>query len=240
MRGFLFLFLFLCMPLTMLAMSNDDCTRKVIVMLGAPGSGKGTQAGLICTQYNLPHISTGDLFRDNIKRNTELGQRVKSTLDSGQLVSDSIVLEMLYNRIEKPDCCKGFILDGCPRTVNQAEEIDRHLTDCQILAINLDVPDQEIIRRIQDRMVCEVCNTPYDPVINPPKVEGICNKEGGKLIKRKDDSLEVVKERLLVYHRETAPVKEYYEKSCRLVNIDGTAGKDAVTHSIQETINKFI
>ena len=240
MRRVFFLFLLLCTPLTMLAMSKAEGNRKVIVMLGAPGAGKGTQAGSVSEKYGLPHISTGDLFRDNIKRHTEIGQKVKNLIDSGQFVSDIIVLEMLYDRIKEADCDKGFILDGCPRTVSQAEALDKHLTDCRIIALNLDVPDAEIVRRIQDRMICEICNTPYDPVINPPKVAGICNKDGGQLIKRKDDSVEVVKERLVLYHKESAPLKGYYENSGRLVDVNGTVGKDAISKSIEKALHKFI
>lgn len=236
----IFLFLLLAIPFTILAMSKSEKSKTVIVMLGAPGAGKGTQAMEIAKKYDLPHISTGDLFRDNIRRHTEIGQKVKSIIDSGQFVSDTIVLEMLYDRIKQPDCARGFILDGCPRTVAQAEAIDRQLSGYSILALNLDVPDQEIVRRIQDRVVCEVCSTPYDSVIHPPKVSGVCDKDGAALVKRKDDTVDVVKERLVLYHKESAPVKDYYEKSGRLADIDGTVPKEAIVKSIDKALKKFV
>lgn len=240
MRKVLFLFLLLFVPFTLLAMSKADKPKTVVVLLGAPGAGKGTQATAISETFQLPHISTGDLFRDNIRRHTEIGKKVKSYIDSGQFVSDTIVLEMLYDRIQQPDCARGFILDGCPRTVAQAKELDRHLSGYHIVALNLDVPDQEIIRRIQERLVCEICSAPYDPVIHPPKVAGVCDKDGGALIKRKDDNVAVVKERLVLYHKETAPVVEYYKSSDRLVEIDGTVGKKAIAQTIEKTLKKLI
>ncbi|MCP5470119.1 MAG: adenylate kinase [Chlamydiales bacterium] len=221
-------------------MAKPETKKNVIVMLGAPGAGKGTQAIQTSEKFNLPHISTGDLFRENLKNHTEIGEKARSYMDSGRLVPDEVVLEMLYQRIKKPDCDRGYILDGCPRTVAQAESLDRELKDSRVMALNLDVPDEEIVRRIADRMVCEVCGMPHDPVINPPKVAGHCNRDGGTLIKRKDDTPEVVRERLSVYHNETAPVKAYYKKSSRLVDIDGTVGKDAIFLSIQSTLSKVL
>ncbi|MCH9610001.1 MAG: adenylate kinase [Chlamydiales bacterium] len=221
-------------------MSKAHSDKTVVIMLGAPGAGKGTQAVGISEKYDLPHISTGDLFRDNIRRHTEIGERVKGLIDSGQFVPDGIVLEMLYDRIEQSDCAKGFILDGCPRTVNQAQELDKHLASCRIVALNLDVPDEEIVRRIEERLVCEICSTPYDPVIHPPQVSGQCDKDSGALVKRKDDNVEVVKDRLVLYHRESAPLKDYYKDSGRFINIDGMQGRPQISAAIQKTLKKFI
>ena len=207
------LFLFLLAPFTLFSMSKAEDCRKIVIMLGAPGAGKGTQAVIINEEFHLPHISTGDLFRDNIRRHTEIGEKVKDLIEAGQFVPDTIVLEMLYDRIKEPDCAKGFILDGCPRTVNQAEALDKHLSCSQILALNLDVPDELIIERIAARLTSE---------------------------QRSDDNPEVVKERLLLYHKESAPLIDYYMQSDRLINIDGTKGKEAISCEIRETLCKFI
>ena len=221
-------------------MSKAEKQKVVVVMLGAPGAGKGTQAGAISEQYGLPHISTGDLFRDNIRRKTKIGMEVKARIEAGQFVSNETVLNMLYDRIREPDCARGFVLDGCPRTVAQAEALDKQLTDYRFIALNLQVPDQEIVRRVQERLVCEICSTPYDPVIHPPKEAGVCDKDGGKLVKRKDDNPEVVKERLVLYHKETEPVVSYYRSNGYLVDIDGMADKALIARSIQATLHKFI
>lgn len=221
-------------------MGKTEAQKTIIVMLGAPGAGKGTQAIQTSQAFDLPHISTGDILRENVKKGTELGKKMQSYLDEGKLGPDSLILGMLDERIKHSDCQKGFILDGFPRTITQAKALDETMQGAQILALNLDVPDAEIIRRIEERVVCDICGAPYDLRVNPPKIPGKCDRDGGALIKRKDDNLEVIKNRLQVYHKETAPVKDYYQQSNRLIDIDGTQEKTVVFSAIKNTINKFI
>ena len=176
-----------------------------IIMLGAPGAGKGTQAKMLSERYGIPHISTGDIFRMNIKNNTVLGQKAKGYMDAGQLVPDELVVDLVIDRIKAKDCMKGFILDGFPRTIPQA-----------------DVPDEAIIERMAGRRACVGCGATYHVVNLPSKVEGICDVCGEKLILREDDKPETVKKRLEVYHEQTKPLIDYYNKKKALLTVDGT------------------
>jgi adenylate kinase len=194
----------------------------VIILLGPPGSGKGTQAIEISKHKNVPHISTGDLFRENIGNNTELGKEAKSFMDQGRLVPDDLVLNMLFDRVSRPDCKNGYVLDGFPRTIPQAEALDRFLKDkSKVIALNLDVPDDVIIKRIEGRLTCKTCGNMYHKDFSPPVEEGICDKCGSPLIQRADDTREVVMERLRVYKEQTAPLIQYYEKQGVLKTVDG-------------------
>ena len=191
-----------------------------MVFLGPPGAGKGTIAASAKEYYGIPHISTGDLFRSNIKNETELGLQVKSILASGGLVPDSVTIEMVRNRIAEPDCKNGFILDGFPRTVPQAEALDS--MGIQIdKVIEIFVPDETIKQRVSGRRVCQGCGASYHIQYKPTKVEGVCDKCGDKTVIRKDDQPEVVLDRLKTYHEKTAPLKDYYEKQGKLVTVKG-------------------
>ena len=196
-----------------------------IIMLGAPGAGKGTQAKMLADRYGIPHISTGDIFRANIKNNTPLGQKAKAYMDAGQLVPDELVVDLVIDRIKSADCMKGFIFDGFPRTIPQAEALTNALNNQNEkidYAIEVAVPDENIINRMGGRRACVGCGATYHVEFNPPKVEGICDKCGAKLILRDDDKPETVKERLQVYHAQTQPLIDFYAAKGAHVAIDGT------------------
>ena len=196
-----------------------------IIMLGAPGAGKGTQAKKIAEVLSIPHISTGDIFRANIKQGTELGAKAKEYMDKGQLVPDELVCDLVVDRIQQADCEKGFILDGFPRTIPQAEALTSALDAIgqnMDFAINIEVPDENIVNRMAGRRACVGCGATYHIVHNPTKVEGVCDTCGEKLILREDDKPETVKNRLNVYHEQTQPLIEYYAKQGILKEIDGT------------------
>ena len=196
-----------------------------IIMLGAPGAGKGTQAKMIAEKYSIPHISTGDIFRANIKGGTELGMEAKKYMDQGQLVPDELTVKILLDRVAKDDCKNGYVLDGFPRTIPQAEALDKALSelgDAVDYAIDVDVPDENIINRMGGRRACVTCGATYHMVHVPPKQEGICDKCGSELILRDDDKPETVKKRLDVYHAQTQPLIEYYTKKGILKSVDGT------------------
>ncbi len=202
-----------------------------IIMLGAPGAGKGTQADKICDKYGIPHISTGDIFRANIKNNTELGQKAKSYMDKGELVPDELVVDLVVDRIKADDCKNGYVLDGFPRTIPQAEALDKALSainDKVDFAINVEVPDENIINRMSGRRACVSCGATYHIVHIPTKVEGICDKCGAGLILRDDDKPETVKNRLNVYHEQTQPLIDYYTDKKVLHEVDGTKEMEAV------------
>lgn len=206
-----------------------------IIMLGAPGAGKGTQADKICAKYNIPHISTGDIFRANIKNNTELGQKAKSYMDKGELVPDELVVDLVVDRIKADDCTNGYVLDGFPRTIPQAEALDAALAainDKVDYAINVEVPDENIINRMSGRRACVACGATYHIVHIPTKVEGICDKCGAALILRDDDKPETVKNRLNVYHEQTQPLIDYYTAKNVLHEVDGTKAMEDVFSSI--------
>ena len=196
-----------------------------IVMLGAPGAGKGTQAIKIADKYDIPHISTGDIFRANIKGGTELGQKAKSYLDKGELVPDEVTIGMLLDRIAQDDCKNGYVLDGFPRTIPQAESLTEALKsqgDQIDFALNIDVPDEAIIERMSGRRACPKCGATYHIVYAAPKTENICDKCGTELIIRSDDKPKTVKDRLNVYHQQTEPLIAYYKTAGVLREVDGT------------------
>ena len=196
-----------------------------IIMLGAPGAGKGTQAKKLSEKYGIPHISTGDIFRANIKNNTELGQKAKGYMDAGQLVPDELVVDLVVDRIKEKDCFKGFILDGFPRTIPQAEALDYALNNQNEkidYAINVEVPDENIVNRMSGRRACVDCGATYHIAYAPTSKEGICDKCGGGLILRDDDKPETVLKRLGVYHEQTQPLIDYYTEAGILKEVDGT------------------
>ena len=196
-----------------------------IVMLGAPGAGKGTQAIKIADKYDIPHISTGDIFRANIKGGTELGQKAKSYIDKGELVPDEVTIGMLLDRIAQDDCKNGYVLDGFPRTIPQAESLTEALKsqgDRIDFALNIDVPDEAIIKRMSGRRACPKCGATYHIVYAAPKTENICDKCGTELIIRSDDKPETVKDRLNVYHQQTEPLIAYYKTAGVLREVAGT------------------
>ena len=196
-----------------------------IIMLGAPGAGKGTQAKMIAEKYNIPHISTGDIFRANIKEGTALGTEAKGYMDKGQLVPDELTVRILLDRVASDDCNNGYVLDGFPRTIPQAEvltEALEKLNDAVDYAIDVDVPDENIVKRMSGRRACVNCGATYHIVHIPPKTENICDKCGSELILRDDDKPETVLNRLKVYHDQTQPLIDYYTKKGILRTVDGT------------------
>ena len=206
-----------------------------IIMLGAPGAGKGTQAKKIADRYQIPHISTGDIFRANIKEGTELGKKAKSYMDQGLLVPDELTLELIMDRFQNPDCANGYVLDGFPRTIPQAEALTEALEkngDSIDYAINVEVPDENIITRMSGRRACLACGATYHVVYAPTKEEGVCDRCGEKLVLRDDDKPETVKKRLDVYHSQTQPLIDYYTKQGKLAEVDGTQSVDAVFDAI--------
>lgn len=208
----------------------------VIVMLGAPGAGKGTQSVMLSEKLGIPQISTGDLLRDHLKRNSDLGKQAKSYMDGGQLVPDQLVLDMLFNRIAQEDCKKGFILDGFPRTVAQAEALDKQLSSTTIKVISLEVPDEVIINRLTKRIVCSQCGAPYHLEALPPQKAGVCDKCEGVLISRDDDKEDVIKKRLHVFHEQTDPVKEHYRKKGLLIAIPAEEDKNRTFNDIMKAL----
>ena len=206
-----------------------------IILLGAPGAGKGTQAKQIADKYKIPHISTGDIFRANIKNNTELGQKAKQYMDQGLLVPDELTCDLVMDRIKQDDCKNGFILDGFPRTIPQAEALDAALdkiNEKMDYAINVDVPDENIVNRMGGRRCCLNCGATYHVVTIPTKVEGICDRCGSPVVLRDDDKPETVQKRLTVYHDQTQPLIDYYEKQSILKTVDGTKSMEAVFDDI--------
>lgn len=211
-----------------------------IVMLGAPGAGKGTQAKLIADQYKIPHISTGDIFRANIKNGTELGMEAKKYMDQGLLVPDELTVKILLDRVAKEDCKKGYVLDGFPRTIPQAEVLDKALEeigDKIDFAIDVDVPDENIVKRMGGRRSCVGCGATYHIEHIPPKKEGICDTCGMELILRDDDKPETVQNRLNVYHTQTQPLIEFYRKKGILQTVDGTVDMKDVFAAIVKILS---
>ncbi|MDT4036822.1 adenylate kinase, partial [Staphylococcus hominis] len=195
-----------------------------IILMGLPGAGKGTQASEIVKKFPIPHISTGDMFRKAIKDETDLGKEAKSYMDRGELVPDEVTVGIVKERISEDDAKKGFLLDGFPRTIEQAEalnnimsELDRNID----AVINIEVPEEELMNRLTGRRICEKCGTTYHLVFNPPKVDGVCDIDGGKLYQRKDDNPETVSNRLSVNVKQSKPILEYYDEKGVLKNIDG-------------------
>ncbi len=208
-----------------------------LIMLGAPGSGKGTRAVALCEVLNVVQVATGDLFRNNIKSGTELGKLAKSYIDKGELVPDEVTASMVKDRLQQPDCKNGFILDGFPRTVKQADMLDEILAQLGEKishVIYLDVPDEEIVRRISGRLICEKCQAPYHKIYSPSKVEGVCDKCGGKLYQRDDDKPETVKKRLEVFRENTFPLVEYYTKKGLIVKLPPELSKDGAVADMRK------
>ena len=206
-----------------------------IVMLGAPGAGKGTQAKMISEKYGIPHISTGDIFRANIKNGTELGMEAKKYMDQGLLVPDELTVRILLDRVAQDDCKNGYVLDGFPRTIPQAEVLDSELTklgDHIDYAINVDVPDENIVKRMSGRRACLTCGATYHIEHVPPKKEGICDVCGSELVLRDDDKPETVKNRLNVYHEQTQPLIDFYTEKGVLKTVDGTVPMEEVFAAI--------
>ena len=210
-----------------------------IIMLGAPGAGKGTQAKMIAEKYSIPHISTGDIFRANIKNGTELGKKAKSYMDKGQLVPDELTLDLIMDRFKQDDCKNGYVLDGFPRTIPQAEARDTALKakgEKVDFAIDVDVPDENIVKRMGGRRACVGCGATYHVVYSPTKVEGVCDKCGEELIVRDDDKPETVLNRLEVYHNQTQPLIDYYNEQGILKSVDGTVDMKDVFNAIVDIL----
>jgi adenylate kinase len=209
----------------------------VLILMGPPGAGKGTHAGPLSEKLGLPHISTGDLFRENIRNQTPLGQKAKNFIDQGKLVPDELVLNMLFDRIQRPDCAHGYILDGFPRTVAQAEALDQRLKSSQVLALNFEIADEHLVERIVGRIACKTCGRPFHLKFDPPKEQGVCDACSGPLYQRDDDKAEIVIKRLEVYHNQTQPLIEYYNrKPDALHHIDSLQSKDQVFQDLLETV----
>ncbi|MDO4614574.1 MAG: adenylate kinase [Lachnospiraceae bacterium] len=212
-----------------------------LIMLGAPGAGKGTQAKILADTYKIPHISTGDIFRANIKGGTELGKKAKSYMDAGALVPDELVCELVADRIAQEDCRDGYILDGFPRTIPQAEALDQAaeaLGQKLDYAVDIDVPDESIINRMSGRRACVGCGATYHIKFNAPKKADICDTCGAELILREDDKPETVQKRLSVYHEQTQPLIDYYTKKQMLVSVDGTQSMSDVTTAILNALKE--
>ncbi|MCG1417794.1 adenylate kinase [Staphylococcus epidermidis] len=211
-----------------------------IILMGLPGAGKGTQASEIVKKFPIPHISTGDMFRKAIKDETDLGKEAKSYMDRGELVPDEVTVGIVKERISEDDAKKGFLLDGFPRTLDQAESLSQIMSelDREIDAvINIEVPEEELMNRLTGRRICEKCGTTYHLVFNPPKVDGICDIDGGKLYQREDDNPETVSNRLSVNVKQSKPILEYYNNKGVLKNIDGSKDIDEVTKDVIDILD---
>ena len=215
----------------------------VIIMLGAPGTGKGTIAGILTKELEIPQVSTGDIFRKHIGEQTELGKLAEKYISQGKLVPDDVTIGLVENRLEEDDVKEGIILDGFPRTVKQAEELDKMLENKgkQVdLVINLTTPEEEIVERIVNRRICSNCKSVYNLVLNPPKQEGICDKCGGELIKRKDDNEETVKQRFNSYIEQTSPLVDYYEKKGNLYSAVVSKSINKLGKDVAKDVLEFI
>ena len=213
-----------------------------IILMGLPGAGKGTQASEIVKKFPIPHISTGDMFRKAIKDETDLGKEAKSYMDRGELVPDEVTVGIVKERISEDDAKKGFLLDGFPRTIDQAESLSQIMSelDREIDAvINIEVPEEELMNRLTGRRICEKCGTTYHLVFNPPKVDGICDIDGGKLYQREDDNPETVSNRLSVNVKQSKPILEYYNNKGVLKNIDGSKDIDEVTNDVIDILDQL-
>ncbi len=212
-----------------------------IIMLGAPGAGKGTQAKKIAAKYSIPHISTGDIFRANIKNGTELGKKAKTYMDQGLLVPDELTVDLVMDRVKQDDCAKGYVLDGFPRTIPQAEALDKALTEIgekMDYAIDVDVPDENIVHRMSGRRACVGCGATYHLEYAPTKTEGVCDVCGKELVLRDDDKPETVKKRLGVYHEQTQPLIDYYTNAGILKTVDGTIDINDVFQAIVDILGE--
>ncbi len=212
-----------------------------IILFGPPGAGKGTQAKKMVDDYGIPQISTGDILRANVREGTELGLAAKGYMDKGELVPDEVLIGIIKNRLKEQDCEKGFILDGYPRTIPQADALAVILDELNKpidVVLNLEVPDEELVERISGRLMCN-CGASYHRTFNPPKKDGVCDTCGGKVFQRADDKEEAVKNRLNVYKNQTQPLIDYYTKQGLLVTLDGTKDIDEVFEEIKAVLTKF-
>lgn len=212
-----------------------------IIMLGAPGAGKGTQAKKIAAKYSIPHVSTGDIFRANIKGGTELGKKAQSYMDKGELVPDELVVDLVRDRLNQDDCANGFMLDGFPRTVFQAEELDKIMAEKELSitkVLNIEVEPSKLIDRIAGRRVCKACGATYNINTKPTAKEGVCDACGGEVYQRADDNRETVENRINVYNSQTAPLVEYYEKAGSLATINGDQPMDSVFSDITKVLGE--
>jgi adenylate kinase len=211
---------------------------RAVIFLGPPGAGKGTQAKQIAQEYGVPHISTGDMFREHVSRGTPLGLRAKAIMERGELVPDDLVLSMVEERISRLDCANGFILDGFPRTLPQAQRLDEILGRCKVqpLVVHFAVDQNQLIRRLTGRRTCGICGEIYNIYDHPPKVAGRCDRDGGELVQRPDDREEVIAERLAAYGRQTRPLVDYYRGRGVLRDVDGMASPEAVTKDVLELL----
>jgi len=227
-------------------MTGKEVTAGPIVLLGSPGAGKGTQAKIITGRYGVPHVSTGDLLRDNVSRVTELGKKAKAIMERGDLVPDDLVLDMVGERLVAADCDKGFILDGFPRTTAQAEWLDRFLASRTFagrflppIVIKVQVGYNQLLQRLTGRRTCPACGRIYNVYLQPPRREGFCDVDGAPLIQRKDDSEEVISERLKTYERQTLPLADYYRRQGRLYEVNGELPVEQVTAEMHSLIEKL-
>jgi adenylate kinase len=206
-----------------------------IVMLGAPGAGKGTQADILSQEMNLPHIASGDLFRQALERRTDVGLSAKEYMDKGELVPDEITIKMILERMDQPDCASGCLFDGFPRTLQQARVLDKAFKEQGRnidRAIYIEVPNEELVKRLSERWLCRGCQTPYHMTNSPPKRPGKCDRCGGELYQRRDDREETVTERLSVFFAQTVPILDYYGKQGKLVRVNGNLGMQEVSREI--------
>jgi adenylate kinase len=214
-----------------------------IIMLGAPGAGKGTQADILSQELDLPHIASGDLFRQALEERTEVGLLAKNYMDKGELVPDEITIKMILERINQPDCASGCLFDGFPRTLHQAEVLDKALKEqgkTVDKAIYIEVPNDELVKRLSGRRLCRTCQTPYHIINSPPKTPGKCDKCGGKLYQRSDDREETVKDRINIFFAQTVLILDYYEKQGKLIQVNGNLGKQGVAREILSALKAGI
>jgi adenylate kinase len=212
-----------------------------LIFLGAPGAGKGTQAREVSKYFGNPQISTGDILRDAVKRQTPLGMAAKAKMEAGELVPDQVVCGIVEERVSQPDCAKGFILDGFPRTIAQAEFVERMLEakgKGRPQVLNIEVSEELLLKRLTGRLTCSVCGEIYNIHFNPPKVEGICDKDGGKLLHRADDNEATIRQRLDAYHKSTSPLIEYYRSQGVLLAVDGNKEPEAIAKGLTDLLSK--